>query len=496
MGSGGEKSLSPAVVPLADAVAGLLELPLTPLSDDEVVDLLRGLETCARRLAAVSHRLLVEVDERSIPARAGARTSKRFLMETLRLSAADAGSRVAAVRDLGVWHTMDGADTAPILPHTAAAQAAGEISADHARGIAAVMKRVPRGIEDAERQAAEQILAEFARSGSPDDISKVGDRILAHLDPDGRLTDDVDRKRMRGITLGRQRADGMTPIHGEITPLLRALLDPILAKFARPGINNPEDPDSPTGLDGAIDRHALAEAAERDHRSTAQRNHDALVAVLQPGLALDRLGNHRGLPVSAILTMSLADVEKRAGVATTASGGSVPIGEALKLAEQAHLFLAVFDHRGLPLHMGRAKRLATPAQRLALIAALRGCSRPGCDAPATLSAVHHITDYGKGGATDIGNETLACDHCHSLVHDGPGGWKTVALGEDSQFPGRTGWIAPRHIDPDQIPRVNHRHHSGELLADTLARIHENDRRQHEHRRRRLGQPPQPGNTAA
>ncbi|MGK8559062.1 DUF222 domain-containing protein [Nocardia gipuzkoensis] len=496
MGSGGEKSLSPAVVPLADAVAGLLELPLTRLSDDEVVDLLRGIEACARRLAAVSHRLLVEVEERSIPARAGARTSKRFLMETLRLSAADAGSRVAAVRDLGVWHTMDGADTAPVLPHTAAAQAAGEISADHARGIAAVMKRVPRGIEDADREAAEQILAEFARSGSPDDISKVGDRILAHLDPDGRLTDDVDRKRMRGLTLGRQRADGMTPIHGEITPLLRALLDPILAKFARPGINNPEDPDSPTGLDGPIDPHALADSAQRDHRSTAQRNHDALVAVLQPGLALDRLGNHRGLPVSAILTMSIDDVEKRSGVATTASGGSVPIGEALKLAEQAHLFLAVFDHRGLPLHLGRAKRLASPAQRLALIAALRGCSRPGCDAPATLTAVHHITDYARGGATDIDNETLACDHCHSLVHDGPGGWKTVAFGEDSRFPGRAGWIAPSHIDPDQIPRVNHRHHSGELLAETLTRIHEHNRRRHQQHSRGLEHRPQPGNTAA
>ncbi|MEV0297729.1 DUF222 domain-containing protein [Nocardia sp. NPDC050710] len=457
--------------PLLSSVAALRDLSLTGLSDDEIVHAMRGVEQAARMLAAVGHRLIVEASDRSLPSHTGTGTVKRFLMQTLRLSNADAGARVAAATSLGTWHDMGGDAVEPRLPATAAAQADGDISPDHARGIAAVMKRVPGSTRDADFHAAEQILADFARTGSPDDIGKVGDAILARLDPDGQLTDDRDRQRMRGIAIGRQRADGMSPVSGELTPTLRALLDPVVAKLGRPGMNNPDDPDSPCGNDESVDRDVLAAAARRDVRTAAQRTHDAVLALLTPDVSPDALGGHRGLPVSTILTMSVADVERAAGVATTATGGTVPLPEALKLAERSTPFLMVFNHDGLPLHLGRTKRLATSDQRMALIAAVRGCSRPGCDAPAALCAVHHVTEWGKGGPTDIGNETLACDRCHAMIHDGPGGWKTVVLGPDSKHPGRTAWIAPPHIDPSRTPTINHRHHPGELLAEALARIH-------------------------
>ncbi len=309
------------------------------------------------------------------------------------------------------------------------------------------MNRVPHGASDADREAAEQLLAEFARSGSPDDIGKVGDQILAHLDPMGRRTDDLDRARMRGIVVGKQRADGMSPIRGDIDPTLRALLDPLLAKYARPGVCNPEDPNSPAIDIDHVDPAVLHDAARADQRSTAQRNHDALTAIFRSGLVAEDLGSHRGMPVSTVLTIDLDGLDKDSGVATTATGGVVPIREALKLAERSRPYLAVFDHAGLPLHLGRMRRLASPAQRLALIAALRGCSRPGCDAPASLCAAHHIRDYRKDGPTDIDNLVLACDACHALVHDGPGGWTTVVEGKHSPFPGRTAWIAPAHTTP-------------------------------------------------
>ncbi|WP_227980736.1 HNH endonuclease signature motif containing protein [Nocardia spumae] len=460
--------------PLLAAVSELFERSLIPLSDAELVAAMRGVEMCARRLTAMQHRLLIEAEERSLPARSGAKTVKRFLMETLNVSSADAGSRVHAARWVGTFHDLDGEPRAPQLPCTAGALAEGEVSADHVRGIAHVMNRIPRGVAESDREAAEQLLAQFARSGSPDDIGKVGDRILAHLDPDGRLTTDRDRARMRGIVVGRQRPDGMSPLRGDIDPVLRALLDPLLAKYARPGVCNPEDPDSPGVHIDSADPAMVAAAAHADQRSTAQRNHDALTAVLRSGLVAEDLGRHRGLPVTAVLTMRLEDLEKDSGVATTATGGIVPIREALRLAESSRPYLAIFDHAGLPLHLGRMKRLASPTQRLALIAALRGCSRPGCDAPASLCAAHHIRDYAKGGPTDITNLVLACDACHALIHDGPGGWKTVTEGTFSSFPGRTAWIAPDHIDPSRTPRINHRHHADELLAEILTHDHLRD----------------------
>ncbi|RDI45277.1 HNH endonuclease signature motif containing protein [Nocardia mexicana] len=457
--------------PLHTAATTLLDLPLTPLTDDEAVDLMREVERCARILTAMQHRLLIEARERCIPARTGAKSLKKFLMETLRLASGDAGARVHQAEWVGVFHDMAGEPLDPPLPSASKALASGDISADHARGIATVVNRMPRGVTNDDREAAEQILTEFARSGSPDDIAKIGDRILAHLDPDGRLTTDNDRARRRGVTLGRQRPDGMSPIRGDIDPTLRALLDPLLAKYARPGICNSEDPDSPSIAVDSADPARLAEATRRDHRSTAQRNHDALTATLSSGIVAEELGTHRGLPVTTILTLKIEDLEQMSGVATTATGGTVPLGDALKLAERSRPYLTVFDHAGLPLHLGRTKRLASRNQRLALIAALKGCSRPGCDAPASLSAVHHTLEYHNNGATDIENLTLACDTCHALIHDGPGGWKTLVKEPNSPYAGRTAWIAPPHIDPNQIPEINHRHHANELFAELLARIH-------------------------
>ncbi|WP_280469047.1 HNH endonuclease signature motif containing protein [Nocardia cyriacigeorgica] len=525
--SGGIEGDVGAVARLHTAVTELLDEPLTPLSDAGVIAVMREVERCSRMLTMVRHRLLVEASERCLPARHGAKSLKRFLMETLNLASADAGARVHQARTVATFHDMGGDPVEPLLPHVAQALTAGDISADHARGIAAVMNRVPCGATGDDRAAAEEILTDFARTGSPDDIGKVGDKILAYLDPDGRLTTDNDRARMRGIIIGRQRPDGMSPIRGEIDPVLRALLDPLLAKYARPGMCNPDDPDSPspsvapsaTADHGAhanrsrnaigaqtdsaaepldstwVDPTALAEAAARDHRTTAQRNHDALKAILDSGIIAEHLGAHRGLPVSTILTISIDDIERGAGVATTATGGTVPLAEALTLAQRSQPWLAVFDHAGLPLHLGRTKRLASAAQRLALIAALKGCSRPGCDAPASLSAVHHVLDYRNNGHTDIENLTLACDSCHALIHDGVGGWKTRLEGPRSPYAGRTAWIAPPHIDPEQKPRINHRHHAGELLAQTLTRAHQRDQHTRE-RHQRQHHHEKPDSTAA
>ncbi len=456
---------------------------------------MRDVERCTRMLTMVRHRLLVEASDRSLPARYGSKSLKRFLMETLNLASADAGARVHQAQSVASFHDMAGEPVDPRLPHTAQALTAGDISADHARGIAAVINRVPRGASADDRAAAEEILTDFARTGSPDDIGKVGDRILAYLDPDGRLTTDHDRARMRGIVIGRQRPDGMSPIRGEVDPVLRALLDPLLAKYARPGMCNPDDPTSPGDTD-SVDPAVLAEAAARDHRTPAQRNHDALKALLASGVISEQLGTHRGVPVATIVTMSIDDVEREAGVATTATGGTVPIRDALELAGRSQPWLAVFDHAGLPLHLGRMKRLASRDQRLALIAALKGCSRPGCNAPASLCAVHHVLDYRKNGSTDIENLTLACDACHALIHDGPGGWKTRIEGPRSPYAGRTAWIAPPHIDPQQKPRINHRHNASELLARALSRIHlRHERDREQHRQWRLQQT-QPQPTAA
>src|SRR6266568_3098050 len=143
---------------LLAAAGELVERSLTPLSDSETVELLRGVEQAARMLTAVQYRLLIEVNSRSIPADTGAGTIKRFLMETLRLSSAEAGARVHAAARVGAFRDLSGEEREPELPCTAAELRRGGISADHVRGIATVMRKVPRGVTAADREAAEEIL--------------------------------------------------------------------------------------------------------------------------------------------------------------------------------------------------------------------------------------------------------------------------------------------------------------------------------------------------
>lgn len=425
---------------LSASIDVLLESDLTALRDSDVLEAMRRLERSLRRADAVSHRLVVESVERSIPAELGYNSPNKLLVDVLRVSAVDASARVTAARNLGVWHTLSGDSIDPALPETAAAQREGDIGPGHARAVAKVMRKIPHAVGNDGVSHAESILAQLARTGTPEDVEQAGHRILAYLNPDGNLGDDRDRKRRRGISLARQDSELMSRISGELDPTARALLDPILAKWARPGMNNPDDPESPTGdsEDPTLDRTALAAAAARDTRSAAQRNHDAFSAIFRALLETGVLGRHRGLPVTAIITMTLDQLEKAAGgLATTASGGLLPLEDALKLAEHAHPVLVLFDHSGRPLRLGRRRRLANADQRLALIAADGGCTRPGCAAPASLCAVHHVTDWQKGGGTDIDNLTLACDACHAQVNDGSAGWNTTTTRPDSEFPGRT-----------------------------------------------------------
>ncbi|MGV7507442.1 DUF222 domain-containing protein, partial [Mycobacterium kansasii] len=83
---------------------------------------------------------------------------------------------------------------------------------------------------------------------------------------------------------------------------------------------------------------------------------------------------HHGLPTSIILTTTLAELEAGAGRALTAGGTLLPMRDVLRLATPAHHYLTIFDKdKTLALYHG--KRLASPEQRLALLARDRGCTR-------------------------------------------------------------------------------------------------------------------------
>jgi hypothetical protein len=202
-----------------------------------------------------------------------------------------------------------------------------------------------------------------------------------------------------------------------------------------------------------VDATPDQDAVRRDTRSQAQRNHDAVLAGLRGLLASGELGQHNGLPVSIIVTTTLQDLEAATGKALSAGGTLVPMSDVIRMASHAHHYLALFDH-AKPLALYHTKRLASPAQRIMLYAKDRGCTKPGCDAPAYHSQVHHVQEWAKTRRTHIDELTLACDPDHRLLDKG---WTTRKNAK-----GDTEWIPPPHLDRGQ-PRINTFHHPEKML---------------------------------
>ena len=373
----------------------------------------------------------------------------RALADRLRISRAEARARIEQAADLGPRRGLDGQPLAAKLEHTAAAQRAGTIGDEHIGVIRRFFAQLPGCVDAPTRARAEQQLATIAAGYRPDELARFAAHLELVLNPDGTYTD-IDRARRRGITLGPQGPDGMSRLSGWCDPVLRAGLDAILAKWAAPGMCNPADQrpvidDTPSPAD-----------IDADARSGAQRNHDALGAIVRATLMSGQLGQHQGLPVTIIATVALADLQATTGAARTATGTRLPVTDLIRLAAHARHYLLLFDNaKPCQLYRGRSTRLATPAQRLVLTATERGCSRPGCDIPAAWCQVHHLTDWARGGPTDIDNLTLACGPDNLLADTE--GWNT----RKNQH-GDTEWIPPPHLDTG-APHTNTYHHPERLL---------------------------------
>ncbi|WP_041574030.1 HNH endonuclease [Cellulomonas gilvus] len=77
----------------------------------------------------------------------------------------------------------------------------------------------------------------------------------------------------------------------------------------------------------------------------------------------------------------------------------------------------VMNAAGLPLDVGRTRRMFTPAQRTAVTARDRHCTWNGCSVPARHCQIHHIAWWHRHtGTTDLTNAVLLCTFHHHEVH--------------------------------------------------------------------------------
>jgi hypothetical protein len=86
------------------------------------------------------------------------------------------------------------------------------------------------------------------------------------------------------------------------------------------------------------------------------------------------------------------------------------------LACTADLVPVLVDENHQPLDVGDTQYPFPPKIRTAIITRDRGCTYPGCGAPAPWCDVHHLTTFRHGGPTSIDNGALLCGRHHRYVH--------------------------------------------------------------------------------
>jgi hypothetical protein len=432
---------------LTAAVTRILGHSYDALSTPERLNLLEHLETESRRLPAAGHALINQIGEQSTAEELGGKLPA-VLAERLRITRAEAGRRISEAADLGPRHALTGESLPPRLEATSAAQRAGTVGGGNIAVIRRFFAQLPGWVDQVTRDAAERDLARHAATYGPDTVSKLAERIAAHLDPDGKFSDE-DRARRRGLIIGKQGIDTMSPIRGWLTPEARATVEKVLAKLAAPGMCNPDD------RAPVVDDPAPPEAVRGDTRSTAQRNHDGLNAALRALLGSGKLGQHKGLPATIIVTASLKDLEAAAGHGVTGGGTLLPMSDVIRLARHAFHYLAIFDD-GKAVGLYHTKRFASPGQRIVLYARDRGCTRPGCEVPGDWCECHHVDGWAATGCTDVNTMALACGPDNRRAEED--GWTTRKNSK-----GETEWLPPAHLDRGQ-PRTNSFHHPEKLLV--------------------------------
>ncbi|OHU18211.1 hypothetical protein BKG76_23795 [Mycobacteroides franklinii] len=412
---------------------------LDGLSNAELLAVLARVEVAQRRLTSASHAGIAQLVRQASPVELGGTSHADVLSRRLHISKGAARRRIADAQQLAPRRALTGEVLAPQLPNVAAALERGDIGEEHVRIVRQFFDRLPVVVDAPTREAAEQQLAAMACQFRPEQLRTGAERMMALLNPDGEFCE-ADRARRRGVSIGHQGFDGMSPISGLLDPETRAYLDAVFTKLAAPGMCNPTD-QSPQ-----VDGEPSPEAADHDTRTPAQRNHDALRACLRSTLASGELGSHHGLPVTVIVTTTLRELESAARIATAGADTRLPMPDLIRMASHAHHYLSIFDDDGRPLYLGRAKRIASPNQRIVLHAHDRGCTHPGCSVPGYLCEVHHLTEWAEDGPTDIDNLTFACAPHHRLLNHG---WNTR-----KRTDGTTEWIPPPQRDIDDLRTMN------------------------------------------
>ena len=270
------------------------------------------------------------------------------------------------------------------LPETSKGLRDGKIPYDNARILA---KASQRGEID------ETELGDQARSQAPDKFAGTVRKYEQERSQDDGMSRLEHQRSRRLAKIKTSVDDGMTVLYGRFDPITGALLATALSR-KMDELWREEDP--------------------RDRATAGQRMADALVGLVTRE-DTDQDGDGRVRGPRLLLIADYDVVSRELGNGRLGDGTPVPVQKVRDLACQSDILPAIFRGVSQPLDLGRARRIASPAQRVALVARDKACV--GCGATANWCQAHHIIPWAVGGRTDLDDMCLLCTRCHHRVHD-------------------------------------------------------------------------------
>ena len=178
----------------------------TATIDEGLLARARAANQAVRRAESDRVQAVAALDAAGIAGAAGYRSTARLVEDLFHLDPAPAKRLVAQAGLLTKQTVFSGEVTAPVLPATADAFAAGDLGSEHVTVIARAMDAIGAAPDasPADVADAETLLAEQARTLPPAAVDKLARRVLAHLDPDGVAPLDPPEPDDE-LTLGRRR---------------------------------------------------------------------------------------------------------------------------------------------------------------------------------------------------------------------------------------------------------------------------------------------------
>jgi Domain of unknown function (DUF222)/HNH endonuclease len=282
------------------------------------------------------------------------------------------------------------------LPRIRAAFAAGQLSFDSVRELSRVATA-----ED------EDVWLDVAAAASGAQLARICRACRRVLDLDTPQHAD-EQMRRRGVW-AHFEDDGMLQLRALLLPEEGALVKAAIEAAVR------EAEAERTAAEST--EEAVPDPADEPW---AARRADALVAVCEHALARDGgalLSDPAALPMLVHVDVGVLTGQDLEGRRHLDGGPALSASTIRRLGCDASV-IAITERNGMPINVGRSRRILPRSLRRAVQGRDRTCRFPGCAVPAQKTHAHHIEHWADGGPTDLGNLVSLCHFHHRRLHDG------------------------------------------------------------------------------